>query len=220
MASYAVQQGILGAIIGGLEVKFSMATEQRMMAAEQAKQERLMQLRQQYELAAEGRANAEWERRFEMEGDQARENFELEKQAQRDMFGIKTDAEREQMQYGHQLDMTELERRSELERQQTQFEEDLLRDRPPGPGDVEGLYGTDGQWYPVGTGLPAGVEPVTGFGATNLGRRGTSDSASPLSRRGATSGRATEVAPMPGARKAPDGKWYVQQNGQWFQVGP
>lgn len=29
-----------------------------------------------------------------------------------------------------------------------------------------------------------------------------------------------EQGPMPGARRAPDGKWYVNQNGQWFEVTP
>lgn len=27
-----------------------------------------------------------------------------------------------------------------------------------------------------------------------------------------------EMPPVPGARRAPDGNWYVQQNGQWFRV--
>lgn len=27
-------------------------------------------------------------------------------------------------------------------------------------------------------------------------------------------------APMPGAKQAPDGNWYIQQNGQWFRVDP
>lgn len=31
---------------------------------------------------------------------------------------------------------------------------------------------------------------------------------------------AGEQAPAPGARKAPDGKWYVQQNGRYFEVRP
>lgn len=188
----ALEMGLLGALLGGMRWKLSEQTERMALEAEARKAQRL----QEIQLAAEGRANAEWERRFALENEAANRRALMEQEMSiadredRQAFesgqsateiAAREESAMRELQSRHDLTLQEIQARENAQRGTIQFQEQLYRERPPQPGQVEGLYGTDGKWYPAGTDLPPGVEPGgVAFGATNIGRRGTSASTNPL----------------------------------------
>jgi hypothetical protein len=68
------------------------------------------------------------------------------------------------------------------------------------------------KWIAPGEDIPAGF-----YRAPSSGKPKVSDKPKPAA---AAAKPDPNAPPMEGARKAPDGNWYVQQNGKWFKVEP
>lgn len=222
---FALTQGLMGALAGGLKFDLDENVRQQAEQAEIQKELRLRQLEQQFKVDDEQRANQEWTRRTAI--DQANTlAVNHDTQAHEDV--------RQAATFGHedthaQLDSNlTLARERQLQAQkaqddanlkaiETQNEErkhiytttfDASMDKLGyGKGPEKGVYGSDGKFYTVGTPLPPGVTPTTGFGASNLGVRGhAGGNGNPyLSARtgaGSTPGTPTPAAPS-GTAPAP-----------------
>lgn len=73
--------------------------------------------------------------------------------------------------------------------------------------DVQGMFAA----------TPFGQQPNPSEAPTSDASLGQAELQGQLSNVRGTAPNA-EAPPVPGARKAPDGKWYVQQGGEWFEV--
>lgn len=192
---HALSMGIMGAIVGGLDFKKREWETQRAEEAEMRKQARLEQIL----IAREGRQE---------ERDVAREQrgYEHDKSMQLDrqdhdaaMAALNADLDLRRLATAHGYDLSKLTMQHVQQLQQIQTQGAVTREnatheaqtRAEHTTEKDGLYGSDGRFYPVGTPLPAGVTPAVGFGATNLGTRGTAGSllGGPATRPGATAPR-------------------------------
>lgn len=197
---FALTAGIMGAIVGGLKYQLDANTAALAQQAEMEKEQRLAQLQQQMQMGQEDRANTEWTRRNAIEADQQAQrdertaNLDVQKSNAVNDHAAANDLTK--LGAENQLTLTREQQmqaqRAEDARRQAAFEADQQRrnhvytrtfdavagEKDPNyfasqRGGVDGVYGSDGKWYPKGTPLPTGITPAVGFGATNLGTRGT-----------------------------------------------
>lgn len=220
--------GIMGAAVGGMQFMLSDVVRRMQEEADLWKLRRLDEIR----IAEEGRANQEWQRRndIEVQDQQRRDELLFRQGMQQDerqnQFTLGRDAEQRSFEAGMEdrrtdNDMAINEQQAELQRQNIEHEEELRRTRPQPPGDQTGMYGTDGKFYPVGTPMPQGVTPTVGFGATNLGTRGTTASRAGQrpsfindNRIGSSEQNPLPVASLEEAKRAAPGTWIRLPNGR------
>jgi hypothetical protein len=205
-----IEFGLMGMAQGALQWGLSEITRRNIEEAEMAKEQRLAQLREQYQQQDESRANGEWTRRTGIEHANALDV----QQSQADILaGRQHDeqkflADQNAQNRSHDVQMEGLRNTDETQRQLTVAEQEAKLHRAntaydetfratTNPGNNDGMYGTDGKWYPKGTAMPAGVTPTVGFGATNLGLRGSQGRGTYVSPRGQPVGA---VNPMAGAQ--------------------
>lgn len=228
-----VEFGLMGALLGGLKYKLDLDTERRLEEAEARKEQRLAEIQQQAQIAQEGRANAEWDRRqpIELQNDlmkteyagdiaaghqQSAQQFQATENAKNRAHELTLEGVRNADETNRQLTVAEQE--AKLHRANTAYDE-TFRSMVNPPGGNDGMYGSDGKWYPKGSTMPAGVHPTVGFGATNLGLRGGAGAAGYVSPRTggvpspATSGPATGGYPEGTRLRGADGRIYVVQGG-------
>lgn len=191
----ALQQGIMGAIVGGLQFKLSQQLEQMRLDAELAKEQRLQAIQREQATFEFGQRkeildleNQNAIKRDELNFNQqlrltgTEQNFratEAEKNRSHDLTledvrtnrdltleGVRTNNNIKQTDAAARINTREDIRKSV-------FVDEYQRQRGPKPGDAQGVYGSDGKFYSAGSPMPQGVSPTVGFGATNLGVRGT-----------------------------------------------
>lgn len=228
-----LQFGLMGAALGGLQFLLDDMTRKRAEEAELQKEQRLQAIRMQ----EEQRTNDEWTRRTAIDQQNAQANLQLTQQAenQRQAASQTFQAGQNEANRAHDFaiedtrntnetarQMTVAEQEAKLHRANTAYDETFKSVISPRGGE-KGMYGSDGKFYPTGAQMPVGVTPTVGFGATNLGLRGTGRGSTYVSPRGQPVGA---VNPMAGAAPAatggypegtrlrgPDGRTYVVQNG-------
>jgi hypothetical protein len=235
----ALQFGLMGIAQGGIQWALSEITRRRLEEADAAKEQRLAAIREQYTQMDESRANAEWTRRTGIEHDNQLDQISAQndaisgrqhdEQAYQSAENAKNRAHDMQLEQVRNTDETQRaltvnEQEAKLHRANTAYDETFKAVVNPQGGN-DGMYGTDGKWYPKGTPMPAGVTPTVGFGATNLGLRGGQRGTYMSPRTGAQ--RVGAVNPMAGAApsqpaagypegtklRGPDGRIYIVQNG-------
>lgn len=195
--------GLMGAILGGLQFKLNESTQQRAQEAEIQKEQRLAQIEQAQKIADESRANAEYTRREDIQQQHALEQAEYQNNliSGREQTSQQFQAQQNALNRSHDLTLEQIraqdqqaaqENAGAIDRKNTMFRVGVEQVMGGKPGEKQGMYGTDGKFYPTGAQMPAGVTPTVGFGATNLGLRGTQGGGyvSPRQRVGA-------VNPMP-----------------------
>lgn len=229
--------GLMGMAQGAMQWGLSEITRRRLEEADAAKEQRLAAIREEYTRMDEQRANDEWTRRTGIEHANAldvqqsqadilagRQHDEQSFQAQQNALNRQHDVQLEGIRNSDETNrqLTVAEQEAKLHRANTAYDETFKSVINP-QGANDGMYGSDGKWYPKGTAMPAGVTPTVGFGATNLGLRGGQRGTYMSPRTGAQ--RVGAVNPMAGAQPAaggypegtklrgPDGRIYVVQNG-------
>lgn len=228
-----LQFGLMGAALGGLQFLLDDMTRKRAEEAELRKEQRLQAIR----MEEENRQNQEWTRRTAIDQQNAQANLsmqnELELQRQNDTQNFQHTERAADRQHDFAIEsvrsqdaldntMAANEQEAKLHRANTAYDETFKAVINPRGGE-KGMYGSDGKFYPTGAQMPVGVTPTVGFGATNLGLRGTGRGSTYVSPRGQPVGA---VNPMAGAAPAatggypegtrlrgPDGRVYVVQNG-------
>lgn len=239
---FALKMGLMGAITGGLKFQLDQFIAQQAQEAEIQKEQRLAQLQQQIKVQDEARANDEWTRRTGVDQSNAialadhndanltaREDRNFGHDVQK--IGIENSATMSREQFmeaqRHQHELDQQDHEAALNRQKTVFDgtyEAYMNAKGYGKnGGSDGIYGSDGKWYPKGTPLPANVTPAVGFGATNLGTRGSDKAGYTSARTGGVkvtpSGPAAPAAPAQSPHpdgtklRGPDGRIYVVRNG-------
>jgi hypothetical protein len=182
---HATRMGIMGAVLGAINFKVSQSLQQLAEEAEMRKLQRLEQIQIAREGRAEQRDVAKDERTF------AQQEKMLDSSQQHDvaLAGLRNefDTQRLNQQLAAQREMNASDNAAALSRQELANRGALEVANVRSADSGDGLYGSDGQWYPRGTALPAGVTPAVGFGATNLGVRGS----------GGLPGRPGAAAPAP-----------------------
>lgn len=184
--------GLLGAAVGAMNYALSEETRRIQEEADARKEQRLIALRQGEQVAAEGRQNAEWERRNSIENEQqsARDDritdrqLEVQRDQQRFQSGEKQlDRQHDFSVIGARLDaqkgLVDLEtgaaitRAEYAERQRRAgvvFDTEYNRLRGPkngtNPEAGKGIIGDDGKTYRYGEALPPGVKPKGGYGVS------------------------------------------------------
>lgn len=233
---FAIGQGIMGAILGGLKYQLDLNTQQLAEQAELEKEQRLAAIQQQNQIAQEGRANTEWTRRNDVENQQAlaRDDRTTDNNIRQSDHTLGNELKLSDHNTGNDIVKTKVEsgltltREQQMEqqraadaRQQAAFEAQQQRlthvhnetfdavaaaKDPAHYGNSsqgDGLMGSDGKFYPKGTSMPNGVTPTVGFGATNLGTRGTqSGRLGTNPRTGAPAGTATNGVAAPATNMA------------------
>lgn len=210
--------GLMGAIIGGLQLRLSLETKRLLDEADIAKAERLAQIQQGMQLDAEQREDARWEVRNEIEHGQLleRQQFENEaiqgRQSTAQQFQSRQAAE----QRAHEAQMEDRRSANDsiLEDQRTNnnirqgryatiFNTEYERRRGgQDAGAGKGILGDDGRTYAYGEALPPGVKPAGGYGiswAPSASKGGVGDGqnyVSPRSGRPAVPGPASAPAPQ------------------------
>lgn len=190
------QFALMGFAKGAFEFALSDELENRRLRAEQQKLDRLEVIRREQEQ----RDNAEWERRFalEKENAQIRDEVNFRQQLELTRAGQQFTAGENAKSRSHDSAMLDERQAFDLEMDERRAAREKERQEM---GTPDGLYGSDGKFYPQGTPLPPGVTPTVGFGATNLGTRGLAGGASYVSpRAGARSGIPGVPGPVPAKR--------------------
>lgn len=210
----ATKFGIMGAIIGGLKFKLDEMTMRAAEEAEARKEQRLMELRQQYQIADEQRADQTWKAHNAIENQQATErddrvfrrqlaiqhdsqNFQSgEKQADR-----QHDLVLEDVRTGNNIRQSKVQTEQQIRahRDATVFDTEYTKRRGTGndPTRGKGVLGSDGKTYTYGQPLPPGVKPVGGYGVAWAPSESKSTAPGGARRRG---GVGTEA--LPSARPA------------------
>lgn len=187
-----VTMGIMGAFLGGLQFALSEETRRIAEEAEARKEARLMALRQQDQLATEGREDARWSERNQIEHEQQLERDDRitdrqltvqrdqqrfqsgEKAADREhdfaLIGARLDADKGLVDIQTGAAITRAEYAERQRRAGVVFDTEYNRLRGPKTGNDptagKAIIGSDGKTYKFGEQLPPGVKPTGGYGVS------------------------------------------------------
>lgn len=184
--------GIMGAIVGGLQLRISLEHERLLEEADTVKRERLAALQYGMQLDAEARDDARWETRNAIEFDQRMQTQQFENEAMQGrqrtaqefqaeqasrqrqheigMEGIRTENDLRQIEAQGDVTAANQQRAARIDRTNRVYDKvyDATFDRAFGTeqngGAGKAILGDDGRTYPYGTPLPAGVKPAGGYG--------------------------------------------------------
>lgn len=181
----ALQEGLMGAVLGGLNFQLSEQTRRRAEEAELLKEQRLEAIRaasqerqNQFQIAREDLAATRADERLTRQQEQQLEVLDRQQEQQLKLEGVRAGNQRA------------------LQAQSDAAANERSRIAASAGDSAKGVWGDDGNWYPAGSNIPVGVTQVSGMGVSY---------APPASRTGATQNPGLMGAGVGGANGAPSG---------------
>lgn len=191
-----LQWGIMGAIVGGLQMKLSVETRNMLDEADIQKAKRLAEIQNEMQVAQEGRAEDRWAAHNQIEDAQAQARDQrmmdrqlLIQQNSQEFQGRENQANREhdfavedrrtandlrQIEVQGGVTAANQERAARIDRYNKVY--GSVFDRIFGRENGNAVVGDDGRTYPQGTDIPQGVKPVLAYGgswAPSASKQGT-----------------------------------------------